>query len=99
MGLVVIEILVCCVIRYKMYRKRRQKYSSLPDATTETLEAEGIQQMSESNIKQLARAYRHPFEYISPRLYSLNDNDIYDDITYDMSSGVSETNLTHDKIL
>jgi hypothetical protein len=33
--------------------------------------------MSESNVKQLIRAYRHPFEYISPRLYSLNDDELF----------------------
>jgi hypothetical protein len=32
--------------------------------------------MSASNVTQLERAYRHPFEYISPRLYSLSDDDM-----------------------
>lgn len=29
--------------------------------------------MSESNILKLKNAYRHPFEYISPLLYMLNE--------------------------
>lgn len=34
------------------------------------------QEMSEENVRQLQRAYRHPFEYINPRLYSLGDEDL-----------------------
>jgi len=31
--------------------------------------------MSESNVKKLKNAYRHPFEYISPLLYRKNNHD------------------------
>ena len=30
--------------------------------------------MSESNLKRLRNAYRHPFEYISPLLYRKNSD-------------------------
>lgn len=34
--------------------------------------------MSEANVKQLSCAYRHPFEYISPKLYNLSDGELFD---------------------
>lgn len=34
--------------------------------------ASNVSEMSESNLKKLKNAYRHPFEYISPLLYRKN---------------------------
>lgn len=45
---------------------------ALLDIKAEWLDICEPKEMSESNIKRLKNAYRHPFEYISPLLYRRN---------------------------
>ena len=52
---------------------------------------------SQFNLKQLKRAYRHPFTYINPRLYTLTDDDIHNKPTQQKNpttSGGGATMLT-----
>lgn len=42
----------------------------MQSSSTTILTTEDIVEMSEANLRKLRNAYRHPFEYISPLLYS-----------------------------
>ena len=87
-GCLFLEIFVVCVVRYQLYARRRKKYldhviqleaqlkfktlvTTPINNSTDLLADRHL--MSVTNVKQLRGAYRHPFEYISPKLYMIDE--------------------------
>lgn len=83
-AVLILEVLAVFYVKYNLYKKRRQKYLATVKQleakakfnthaftpvtqSTDLLPDKG---MSDANIKQLQKAYRHPFEFISPKLYT-----------------------------